>query len=267
MIKSIEIVVCLLAFSAERTEQFVLPPRAAAAPTGSTFLKRIESLGPVEREAAIQQEILAGNVPEFLRTLKAVEVTANDAKGQRHTAKLFVLCDYLAIGTDADFFRMPMRPLTAQAIADAAGASLLTAKLSDDIYQQAELKLEPRPLTKDREFPATFYQSHQIIEEQRQGKPLGLLVAGIKKDVVLTNRLSEKARRVAIYGWHRLDGKPIQPLYVGHSDSHVDYSHGIRLMSRHIIVDGRTMDVDDVLKDPVLNILVSGEGPIVARYQ
>jgi len=248
-------------------EQLNLPPRAASAPIGSAFLRQIETLGPVEREAAIQKEMLAGNVPEFLRPLKELEISATDAQGGKHTAKLFVMSDYLAIGTDADFFRMPMRPLTAQAIVDAAGASLLTAKLSDDIYQQAELKLEPRPLMKDREFPATFYQSHQIIEEQRQGKPLGLLVAGIKKDVVLTNRLSEKARRVAIYGWHRLDGKPIQPLYVGHSDSHVDYSHGIRLMSRRIIVDGELLDVDAVLKDPVLNVLVSNEGPIEARYQ
>ena len=123
------------------------------------------------------------------------------------------------------------------------------------------------PLTKDRDAAATFYQHHQIIEGQRQGKPLGLLIAGIKKDIVLTNRLKEKPRRVAIYGWHYPDGKPIQPLYVGHADSHVDYSHGIRLISQQILVDGQPMQVRDVLKDKDLSALLSNEGPIDARYE
>ena len=136
---------------------------------------------------------------------------------------------------------MPMRPQTAQAIADACDGSLITVKISDDIFAKAEVKLPPRPLTKDRDPAATFYEHHRIIEEQRGGAALGLLVAGIKKDVVLTNRLRERERRVAIYGWHKPDGKPIQPLYVGHSDSHVDYSHGIRLMSRRMY-RGRSAD-------------------------
>ena len=125
----------------------------------------------------------------------------------------------------------------AQAIAKATDTSLITVNLSDEIFRKADLQLEPRPLTKDRDATTTFYQHHQIIEEQRQGQPLGLLIAGIKKDVVLTNRLQEKANRVAIYGWHYPDGKPIQPLYVGHVNWHVDYSHGIRLISQHMIVD------------------------------
>jgi len=44
---------------------------------------------------------------------------------------------------------------------------------------------------------------------------------------------------VAIYGWHKLDGKPIQPLYTGHVDWYVDYSHGIRLVSRTIYIDNK----------------------------
>ena len=191
----------------------------------------------------------------------------NTAQGDVREAICFVTPDYLAVGNDHDFFRLPMTPQTAQAIADAADASLTTAKLSDEIYRQAELKLDPRPLTKDREAAATFYEHHQIIEEQRRGTEPGLLVAGIKKDVVLSNRLAEKPHRVAIYGWHHPDGKPIQPLYVGHVDSYVDYSHGIRLMSQRMIVDGRSMQVADVLKDSELSGLLSNEGPIQAGYK
>jgi hypothetical protein len=244
-----------------------LPPRPAEAPTGSQFLRQIASLSRDDREAAVRQQITQGNLPTFLGSLKAIELAATDSSGQKHTATCFVTPDYLAIGADDDFFRIPMTPLTAQAIADAAGASLITAKLSDDIFRQANLKLSPRPLTKDREAAATFYEHNKIIEDQRQGSQLGLLVAGIKKDVVLTNRLAEKPRRVAIYGWHYPDGKPIQPLYVGHVDWYVDYSHGIRLMNQQMIVDGQPKIVAEVLKDKDLCSLLSNEGPITIGYK
>lgn len=244
-----------------------LPPRPADAPTGSEFTRRITSLAPLAREAEIERQLASGNLPAFLRQLKGISVTVADSSGGMHTATYFVTPDYLAVGTDDDFFRVPMRPQTAQHIADAARAALLTVKMSDDVFAQAELKLPPRPLTVDREKAATFYQHHQIIEEQRLGKPLGLLTAGIKKDVVLTNRLKERERRVAIYGWHYPDGKPIQPLYVGHSDAHVDYSHGIRLVSRRMLVDGQPRDFLEILQDAELSRLVSSEGPIEAGYR
>ena len=72
---------------------------------------------------------------------------------------------------------------------------------------------------------------------------------------------------MAIYGWHHPDGKPIQPLYVGHVDWYVDYSHGIRLISRRMMVDGRPMQVADVLRDKELSPLLSNEGPIEAGYK
>ena len=92
------------------------------------------------------------------------------------------------------------------------------------------------------------------------------MIAGIKKDVVMTNRLKEKPNRVAIYGWHYPTGRPIQPLYVGHTHWHVDYSHGIRLMSRQVVVDDQPMQVRDVLRHKELCVLLSNEGPIDAGY-
>ena len=255
------------AIGREPSPTLSLPVRPADSVSGSQFAKQIESLAPAEREAAILREVQRGNIPNFLRTLKAVPVQATGPAGMIHRGAYFVMPDYLSVGSDDNFFRQPMRPQTAQAIADACDASLMTAKMSDDVFTQAELKLPPRPLTKDRDAAATFYQHHQIIEEQRAGAKLGLLVTGIKKDVVLTNRLREREGRVAIYGWHYLEGKPIQPLYVGHSDWHVDYSHGSRLVSRRMVVDDRPMDFLDVLKDPELCGLVSNEGPVKAGYK
>ena len=42
-----------------------------------------------------------------------------------------VMPDYLAVGSDDDFVRMPMRPQTAQQIADAFGCVLPTRKIVD----------------------------------------------------------------------------------------------------------------------------------------
>jgi hypothetical protein len=177
-----------------------------------------------------------------------------------------VMPDYLAIGSDADFVRMPMTPQSATIIAEAFGCALPTRKMVDDIYREALIKLEPRPMTKDRETVETFLAHNDIIGSQRQWKPLGELVAGHKKDVVVSNRLREKPGKVAIYGWHKLDGRPIQPLYVGHVDWYVDYSHGIRLVKKTVTIDGKPRDIGEVLRDPELSKLLSDEGPIDVTY-
>lgn len=242
--------------------RLAFPARPADAPTGSRFQLQVADLPREQRETAMLREITSGNVPEFLRRLKPIRVEATDEAGAKHVATYFVMPDYLAIGTDEDFFRVPITPATAATIADRFDASLITAKVSDDVFDAAQVKLDPKPLTKDRDAVAAFWQHHQIIEEQLRGKPRGQLVAGIKKDVVLTNRLKEKPHKVAIYGWHYPDGRPIQSLYVGHVDWYVDYSHGVRLMSQQILVDGRPLKVDDVLKDSRLCALLSTEGPI-----
>ena len=242
--------------------RIAFPVRPVDAPSGSKFQQQIAELPRDQREAVVLQEIIRGNVPEFLRRLKPIRVEAMDNAAARHIAVYFVMPDYLAIGTDDDFFRVPITPETATVIADQFDASLITAKVSDDVFAAAQVKLDPKPLTKDRDAVATFWQHHQIIEGQLQGKSRGLLVAGIKKDVVLTNRLKEKPHKVAIYGWHESHSQPIQSLYVGHVDWYVDYSHGVRLMSQQIIVDNRLLKVSDVLKDSQLCPLLSTEGPI-----
>jgi hypothetical protein len=156
-----------------------------------------------------------------------------------------------------------MTPQTAQRIADAFGCSLPTRKIVDDIYEQAAVKLEPMPLTKDREAVEAVVQHNEMIEKQRAGKEFGPIVTGIKKDVVITNRLGERPNRVAIYGWHKLDGQAIQPLSIVHVNWYVDYSHGVRLMKRAVVVDGKPRDVRAVLHSAELNGLLSDEGTIV----
>ena len=51
-----------------------------------------------------------------------------------------------------------------------------------------------------------------------------------------------------------------------HADYYVDYSHGIRLIQREVIVDGKPRDIGEVLKDKDLSALLSDEGPIDVSY-
>jgi hypothetical protein len=234
-----------------------IPPRPADAIGGRAFFAKIEKLTRNEREDAIANEILRSNIPDFLRTFHKLTLKADG-----HAATLEVMPDYLAVGSDADFVRVPMTPKTAARVADAFGCALPTRKLVDDIYRAAAVKLDPRPLTKDRESSATFLEHHDLIERQRNGKKLGELVAGIKKDVVVSNRVGERPDRVAIYGWHKPDGSPIQPLTIVHVNWYVDYSHGVRLMKRAVTVNGKVRDVRHVLYTRALAPLLSDEGPI-----
>lgn len=244
-----------------------IPPRPEGAMTGTEFIESVEDLPRQAREAAVERELLKGNIPNFLRKTIPVTVTAQGLEGTTHTLVFETMPDYLAIGSDEDFVRMPMNPHTAQAFCDAFDFVMPTRKMVDAIWEAAELKLEPKPLTEEREAAATFLQHHNIIEEQRGDTPLGILIAGIKKDVVISNRLQERPNRVAIYGWHYKTGKPIQPLTIVHVDWYVDYSHGIRPVRRMMRIDnGKTLPYEEILSDPHLYNLLSDEGEIAISY-
>jgi hypothetical protein len=235
--------------------------------SGSAFIASLARLSREEREAAILRELLAGNMPSFLRKLRTVEVTAVGSDSVKHSIAYEVMPDYLAIGSDKDFVRMPMTPYTAQAFCDAFGFVLPTRKMVNDIWAAATTHLEPRPMTVERESPVTFLQHQRIIEEQLKGIERGTFVAGIKKDVVVTSKLSENPRRVAIYGWHYPNGQPIQPVYTGHVDWYVDYSHGIRPVRRSMRVDGTVVAFEKILGDSTRRELISDEGEMTAfRY-
>jgi hypothetical protein len=248
-------------FWGPRAYMDLVSPRALNLLDGKAFADSIADLATKEREAAIFAEVSKGNIPPFQRTFVDIKVAS-----EKHAIVYQVTPDYFAIGSDHDYVRMPLTPVCAKKVADAMGCVLPTRKMVNDIYQQSAIKLEPRPLTEQREAMKTFMQHNDIIREQMTEKSPGQLVAGHKKDIVISNKLKEKPNRVAIYGWHKLDGKPIQPLYTGHGDFYVDYSHGIRLIKRECLVDGKPMKIDEVLKDPERCDLLSDEGVIDANY-
>jgi hypothetical protein len=224
--------------------------------TGSLFLESTNALSRAAREGAIYDAITAGAVPSFAQ--KFVDVLVH---GDRE-AVVRVVVDYAAIGTDDDFVRMPMSAITAQRLADQLGCVLPTKKLVDAIYTAAAVKLVPSPLTPGAQMMSNDYyrRHHDAIERQRAGREG--LIAGHKKDVVVTKRLVARPDRIAIYGWHRRDGRPIQPLSLVHEASYADYSHGIRFVRATMVVDGQDREIVDIARDAELCGLVSDEGPL-----
>ena len=245
---------------------FQIPLRSPDAMNGEQFMNSVINMTFADRETAILKELITGNVPYFMRDLKEFESSFEDANGTSHTVKYRVMPDYLAIGSDSNYCRIPMGPITAQRAADFYGACMPTRKLVDHIYQNAEIKLAPvtyYPVGNENEKVQKFVLHNTAIEDQLDmtGALLGQLVGGTKKDVVLSNKIIDPARshHVTIYGWHKLDGLPIQPLTNIHIDIYVDYSHGIRLLASEVFVDGTSRKIQDILKDAVLYKLLSDE--------
>lgn len=119
----------------------------------------------------------------------------------------------------------------AKAVVNSYGYELPTPELIDLVWQCADLKIEPMPRTfkfwtaAEMAAPDVLRDQVRRIEES-VGEREFVLLAGEYKDVV------EVKGKIGLYGWHRLDGKPIQPFYAGHSESWIDYSQSTRLIER-----------------------------------
>ncbi len=243
-----------------------IPPRPATAPSANEFVHRVEDVGVEARETLIRAELLSGNLPKFLRRLVPVTWTGWLPTGRRVQVTVCVAPDYLAVGSDDAFVFVPMALSTALAVASRFGFVLPTSRIVDAIYSQASVHLEPQPLPAGPEMRSTAYYSEhteQILEQRAQlGAQLGELTSGDKKDLVLTPRLWQRLKRVAIYGWHRNDRDPIQPLSTLHGARYADYSHGVRMIGSTAWIDGVPRSILDILQDRELAWALSDEGPI-----
>ena len=264
----------LLSSVAAPAQRLQLPPRSPGALTGSAFSASVADLPPEARDRELLAQITQGNVPSHLRDLVPVTITET-IEGIERTLTYYVLPDYLSVGSDDDYILMPMTPHLAQAIADTADCILPTRKMVDDIYWAAELTLRPQPIPPSPAMTTVpvFVQHNDSIRQQRRKLfgdiRHGALVAGHKKDVIISNSIyvhlrSDVPHPVVIYGWHRTSGAPIQPLYNGHTAFYADYSHGIRLVQRKARQNAHSVELRELLVDSELSALASDEG-VIAR--
>ncbi len=269
---------CLLTASLPTVSQILaISPRPSDAADGDSFGALVVSLPRAQREESVFQEVMKGNIPQFLRRL--VPITSRTSiGGTEHTLVWHVLPDYLAIGSDDNYILMPMTPVLAQRLADTLRCTLPTRNMVDTIYKHARVKLAPQPIPPGEAMTTlrVFTQHNDSIRIRRTAllkqHPLGELVGGHKKDVIISNAIVSGVRPAApkpvvIYGWHQLDGVPIQPLYNGHGETYADYSHGIRLVQDTMMLDGVPVTAASILTDQTLWPLLSDEGQILLpRY-
>ncbi len=279
------------------------PPRALNAPGGSSVLAGWADRGAprrwVEREQALIEQLLAGNIPSWLRTWVPVPVTFATDSGSVRVGRVFVLPDYLAIGDDTDFVHVPLDKHSAQHVARQLGAVLPTARICHAIYLESRRKGQHLP-AQPRDYYRTAgrrtappgwaqtssaaYREHSAAIQstlRAQGIPPGSLVAGHKKDVVIAARLHQHPTKVAFHGFYDAQGVPFEPCYerpaaqrgscrrdtpaLAHPQPDgrfSDYSQGVRLVHRWMEFEGRPTRVSRVLAHPKRSLLISSEGPI-----
>ena len=115
-----------------------IPPRDASAPTGSQVVAGLSSASPAERSRAFCEQILRGNVPSALRRLRPVEMSVPDPHGAPVRAVVWVMPDYLAVGSDEDFVRVPLGLPGGPHRRPRFGFTLPTRKIVNSIHRQAE---------------------------------------------------------------------------------------------------------------------------------
>jgi len=253
-------------------QQLMIPPRPHNARSGSQFMLDVTNMSFADREVEIYNEVSTGNIPDFMRNLVTIDTTFQDANTVSYTVQYEVMPDYLAIGSNIDFCRIPTGPIKAQLLADLFGAVMPTRKIVDNIYSNCTVKLAPvtyTPVGNQNELVPKFIEHNTAIEAQRlaAGGQLGELIGGTKKDVVLSNKIIDPSRpdHVTIYGWHRLNGIAIQPLTNIHTNTYVDYSHGIRYLNNEFLLDGQVRNMTDILSDPVLYKILSDENGVMVQ--
>lgn len=229
-----------------------------AAPFPVNGFELAADLGPT-RDRQIVAAALGGGV----RPWSWVQVPLEGGRGYFEVAS-----DYLALGNESNWTRVPIGGPSAQVIAEYFQACLPCAFMVDLIWKAADVKLTPQPFQDLSGMTTTrrFAEHNALIEKQRNGR--NGLIAGCKKDVVVSNRLLTYPQAVCIYGWHQSNGKPIQPVSTAHREWwYTDYSHGIRLINRQMVLDGQTVDVEAVLRDPARAHVLTGGKEYAARTQ
>jgi hypothetical protein len=221
--------------------------------------------GP-NREAAILQAVKDGKT--------TFKFAALDVKVGDNEATFFVFSDALKL----DGIRVNVCAATQQQIADTLGCVLPTAKIADHIFLNAEIIVPPkfRPITSSTQAMIDHSKDIDKVVGNKSG-----LISTVGKHWIIDDVLYNKNIGTACnYGWHFKGGLPgikgdlpvsykdlpgvrlIQSRGTFHDFKHSDYSQTCTLVARECEVNGKSMDILEVLKDPKLAYLASHSGPL-----
>jgi len=229
-----------------------------------------------EREAYILAQVKAGSY-------EAEWVPVTSSSGELH-AVFWVMADALKV----EGIRVNVSATLEQQIADVVGGMLMTGKVADLVYQQAQLRVGPYPMPITTTTKAMIEHSEKISAAISVLTPfgescMGKLVSSAGKDWILDKKLEASPGRACNYGWHfvgtsyqgikgypcvtlskdEMTQKPIyviQPNATAHDPHHQDYSQTCRLMAQLCEVNGVRMLTAGLLSDPTLAVLINHDG-------
>jgi hypothetical protein len=229
-----------------------IPDRKHHQKEAKDIMQEVAKISGEKRDLIFEREILAGNMPEFTKNLVPVTIVGEVKNGVDYKLTICVIPDYLSIGSFKDSVRISLGKGAAMRIAESFSMILPTPKIVDVIYKLADRKLTPIPMSPGPAMTSTKYLEihNDKIEKQLQKEQAAssMLIAGHKKDVIGASKKNKK-NRVAIYGWHQKNGKPIQNLSTVHHKNYSDYSHGIRLVSKKAVLNGELIDLQKFITE------------------
>ena len=238
-----------------------IPKRKVNALSGSEILKKASTLS----ENIILDEIINGNIPDSNRTLHPIKFTK---KSSNETIEITICVtgNYLSLGSETDNVIVPLGLPQARQVAQKFKMILPTTKMVDAIYDVADVRLKPVTMSPGPQMTSVPYivEHDKLLKDQlkKYQNAEKKLIAGHKKDLVITNRLAKNFHRVAIYGWHKNASTPIQPLSTVHGENYADYSHGVRLISSTAFINGKKISILDLLLDPKFATLINNGGAL-----
>lgn len=236
------------------------PPRPPAdqRTPGSQFLETLRGMTEEQRDDAIFREVSRGNIPDFLRPENFYELAVyGTVNGQDVEIRVQVAIDYLAVGTNDDYVRVPVSPLLAQRIADQFGYILPSEKVVRELDSEsratrqdiaflaapdaAQLVIDPETHRQVFEkwnhkkygaYEGRWMRSIEFIqqidmladEQILQRHLRGGIRAGQSKDMIYHPE-AQRGSTVCIFH-PRAQGVN----YVSHPDTYWDYSHGARYL-------------------------------------
>jgi hypothetical protein len=189
-----------------------------------------------------------------------------------HTATFNVCKDAAFIlQDDGSRFRVPACAKLEQQVADILQVSLLTSKIMDLRYDQADFKVNAAILPASPQMINTSASTtwNAKLEAKRNGNT-GLF-ADTGKPFVLDNRIAVSMGAV-LYGFFdtnapylsKMNQKLWQTLSDRHMATYSDYSSTMMFMQTSCTVDGQSMQVTDVMGDTELSSLLNYDG--VLKY-
>ncbi len=154
----------------------------------------------------LTQVVRKRNIPDFLRTFVAV-TREGAVPDVQFSVTFYVAPDFMAVGSDSDYVRIPLCAVGAQWVADQLGCALSTGYMTLRCYLKARHQLVYQGLDGTELVSSEYIQRHHAgitakINAIRDGDDCagGMLLSGHSKEIVIGTQMHEASRYVLFWG-------------------------------------------------------------------